>query len=118
MEGATGAATALAWCSKCGQRLETRGDGPLAKAVHQRTGDERGAPDGHIAAPIDFEPQIWKDARELRSLYGGVFLVTGRLGILRADWADPPAGAVVEHYTGRTREELEAKLDAAIGGLR
>jgi hypothetical protein len=113
----TGTATGMRWCSKCGELVEV-GEGMLARAVHKRTGRERGAPDGHIAAPIEFEPLLWRQAREVREMYGATFTVTARLGILRADWADPPAGAVVPHYTGRTRGELEAKLDAALGGAR
>ena len=117
MEGATGAATAPRWCRKCGQQVEV-GGGELAKAVHKKTGLERGAPDGHVAAPIDFQPTLWRHARETEAKYDGLFSVTAHLGMLRADWADPPRGVTMPHYTGRTREELEAKLDAAIGGLR
>jgi hypothetical protein len=110
----TSTATGLRWCSRCGQPVEVDGDGPLAKAVHKATGREQGYPDGHVAAPLDFEPLLWRHAREIKARYGGVFDVTARLGILRADWADPPAGAVVQHYTGRTPDELTAKLDAAL----
>lgn len=112
--GEAGVATSLRWCRWCGQQVEERGG--EAPAVHKKTGLERGSPDGHLAAPLDFEPVLWRWAREVAVKYKGVFAVTARLGILRADWADPPPGAVVEHYTARDRDGLVAKLDAALGG--
>lgn len=103
------------WCRWCGQQVSVSGDGPVAKAVHAATGLERGEPDGHAAAPIDFEPQIWADAREIAAVYGGVFTVTARFGKLRADWANLPPGAWAEHYTADGRDELTRKLDTALG---
>lgn len=114
--GEAGVATSLRWCRWCGQQVEERGTPPLVKAVHKKTGLERGSPDGHLAAPLDFEPALWRWAREVRERYKGVFEVTARLGVLRADWADLPPGAVAEHYTARDRDGLVAKLDAALGG--
>lgn len=87
----------------------------MPRAVHTATGLERGEPDGHPAAPIDFEPQIWVDAREISAMYGGVFTVTARLGILRADWANLPPGTWAEHYTGHDKDELTRKLNQALG---
>ena len=91
------------------------GAAPLAKAVHKATGLERGTPDGHLAAPIEFEPTLWRWARELTAAYRGVFRVTARLGVLRADWDNLPPGTTAGHYTARDRDGLVAKLDAALG---
>jgi len=103
--------TGLQWCRWCGQesRYEGGGEPSMRKAVHSGTGRERGE-DGHLAAPQDFEPVLWKAVRELRAEFGGRFAFTARLGILRADW-EPPTG---EHFTGGTAGELRGKLVAAL----
>ena len=102
------------WCRWCGERVEYdggEGDPAMRKAVHAGTGREKG-PDGHLAAPQDFEPPLWKAARELTAEFGRRFTVTARLGLLRAD-PDPPTG---RHFTGKTAEELRARLLEALAG--
>jgi len=91
------------WCRRCGQPARRDGDAdedPLVRrAVHAATGDERGAPDGHLVAPVDFEPPLWRAAREIAAEFRGLFTLTARLGVLRADWADPPLRVTARHYT-------------------
>lgn len=113
----TGREPAGPWCQWCGQFVIRAGreeEGGLAHAVHALTGLEQ-APDGHLAAPIDHEPLLWKDAREVTAEYDGIFTVTARFRILRADWARLPAGgSPVTHYEARDRKALAALLDAAL----
>jgi hypothetical protein len=108
------------WCRRCGQPVELLGgdaDPLLRRAVHAATGDERGGPEGHLAAPADFEPPLWRAARELRAEFGGVFEVGARFGVLRADWADRPHGVAVPHYTAEgigAEAAMRAKLRRAL----
>lgn len=103
-----------AWCRWCGERVEYEGgegDPAMRKAVHAGSGRERGG-DGHLAAPQDFEPALWRDAREMAAEFGGRFAFTAKGGILRAD-PDPPTG---RHFTGKTADELRARLRAVLAG--
>jgi hypothetical protein len=110
------------WCRRCGQRvvLATGGDPEYSKAVHAVTGNERGNPDGHLAAPVDAEPPLWRAAREIAARYGGAFTVEARFGFLRADWSDlaVPPGVTAAHYEADTDAEMYTKLDAAVRGTR
>lgn len=109
------------WCRRCGKRVTVTGDDPqLGKAVHTATGSETGAPDGHLAAPMDYEPPIWKAAREAAAEYGGAFIVEARFGFLRADWSPKllPVGAAAAHYEAPTADELRRKLDQAVAGTQ
>jgi hypothetical protein len=115
------ARAAVLWCSRCGQPVKLAdGDGiedEYRKAVHAATGRETG-PDGHLAAPVDHEPPLWKDARELAAEYGGVFAVTARFGFLRAEWSHVRPGALAAHFEADDREQMRRKLDAAIDARR
>ena len=110
------------WCNHCGEAVRLEGDEDeeplLRRAVHARSGLERGE-FGHVAAPIREEPARWAAVRRLRAQYGRWFSLDARFG-LRADWANPPRGAMVAHYTasgpgaeGELREKLRAALSAA-----
>jgi hypothetical protein len=102
------------WCNRCGQPVLLAGDDDmpvsLRKAVHAATGAEKGAPDGHIAAPIDYEPPLWQAARELEAETGGLFTVSARYGFLRADRADLAPGVVAAHFTASDKAEMQVKL--------
>jgi hypothetical protein len=106
------------WCNRCGQPvlLEGDDDAPVAlrKALHAATGAEKGAPDGHIAAPIDYEPPLWEAARELEAETGGLFSVSARFGFLRADWKKLAPGVVAAHYTADDKAEMQVKLRRAL----
>lgn len=121
MEDGTGAPL---WCRRCGQPARRDGDGDedpqLRRAVHAATGDERGGPEGHLVAPVDFEPPLWKAAREITADFRGLFVLSARLGVLRADWADPPRGVTARPYTAdglgadaKMRAQLRRALIAA-----
>jgi hypothetical protein len=108
------------WCRRCGKRVTLTGSDPqFGKAVHTASERELGD-DGHMVAPIDYEPPLWKAAREIAAGYGGAFTVSARLGILRADWTPEAVGPGVTaaHYTAPTEQELRRKLDAAVAGTR
>jgi hypothetical protein len=118
MSGVTEATGATGWwCSRCGRPALLEGDdgapGALRKAVHAATGAENG-PDGHAAAPVGCEPPLWRAARELEAETGGLFAVSARFGFLRADWADPPPGAVAGHYTADDHAAMRARLRRAL----
>lgn len=107
------------WCRRCGEPVLRDGDGDphLRRAVHAATGMERGGPEGHLAAPVDFEPPLWRAARELGAEFGGDFEISARFGVLRADWADRPRGVTAPHYTAagmRAQEEMRATLRRAL----
>jgi hypothetical protein len=109
------------WCRRCGKpvRVDGADDGEpeLRRAVHAATGDERGGPEGHIAAPVDCEPPLWRAARELRAEFRGLFDFSARFAVLRADWADLPHTAVAPHYTTsgpNALEEMRGKLRRAL----
>jgi hypothetical protein len=106
------------WCSRCGQPVELLGrdDVPvsLRKAVHAATGDERGAPDGHPAAPVGYEPPLWQAARELDAETGGLFSFLVSFGRLRADWKDLPPGVLAAHYTASDKAEMRLQLRRAL----
>ena len=109
------------WCRRCGQPVRLIGEEVVEdgfrKAVHAATGQERG-PDTHLAAPVDYEPPLWKDARELTAKYGGVFVIGARFDFLRAEWARVPPGTAVAHFEADDREQMRRKLDAAIDARR
>lgn len=109
------------WCRRCGKPVlvDDIGDGEpeLRRAVHAATGDERGGPERHIAAPVDCEPPLWAAARVLRDQFRGLFDFDARFGILRADWADLPCGALAPHYTTsgpNALEDMRGKLRRAL----
>jgi hypothetical protein len=109
------------WCRRCGRPVLVDGGGDdepeLRRAVHAATGDERGGPEGHIAAPVDYEPPLWAAARELRGQFRGLFDFDARFNILRADWADLPHGTVAPHYTTsgpNALEDMRGKLRHAL----
>lgn len=99
------------WCRRCGKPVlvDDIGDGEpeLRRAVHAATRDERGGPEGHLAAPVDCEPPLWAAARELREEFRGLFDFDARFQILRADWADLPHGSLAAHYTTSGPDALE-----------
>jgi hypothetical protein len=105
------------WCRHCGQpvRIDGGDDKPirLRKAVHAATGLERGLPEGHLAAPIDFEPPLWKAAREITAETGGLLDISARFGFLRADWKLRP-GVVAGHFEAGTEQEMRQKLRRAL----
>jgi hypothetical protein len=118
-----GAASCAArwWCRWCGRQVTVTGADPqFAKAIHMKTGSETGPPDGHVAAPIDYEPPMWKAARELADDYHGAFTLSARFGILRADWSAKAIGPGVTaaHYTAPDEEDMRRQLDAAVAGTR
>lgn len=110
------------WCRHCGQPARHVGGGGEVpenrRAVHALTGRERGDGDPHIAAPVNYEPPLWKAAREITAAYRGAFRVTARFRLLRADWStrlvDP--GVTPEHFTSHSAEEMYAQLDATTAG--
>jgi hypothetical protein len=106
-----GTAVAL-WCRWCGKRVRLAGDGEpeMRKAVHSASGRETGE-DGHIAAPQDSEPPLWKAARELEAEFGGAFRISARFGFLRADWADV---VTPEHFEAADADEMRPRLKAAL----
>jgi len=106
------------WCRRCGKRVTVTGDDPdLARAVHAGSGQEQGA-DGHLAAPVGFEPEPWRTAREVAADYGGAFDVDARLGLLCAYWKPGAAGPGVTagHYTAHDEAEMRRQLDIAVAG--
>jgi hypothetical protein len=112
----TQAGTGL-WCNRCGRPVELGGDenlpAPMRKAVHAATGAEKGD-DGHLAAPVDREPPLWKAARELKEETGGLFAFDARFGFLRADWANLRPGVVAVHYTADDKAAMRLKLRRAL----
>jgi hypothetical protein len=108
------------WCKRCGMpALAIGGDGDpdLSRDVHAATGDERGGPERHIVAKVDFEPPLWAAARVLRAQFRGLFDFDARFGVLRADWADLPRGVTLPHYTTSgpgALEEMRGKLRRAL----
>lgn len=107
------------WCRHCGAPVLLVGGiavpDQFRKAVHAATGRER-APDGHLAAPLDYEPPLWKAARELAAEFEGVFTVRARFGFLRADWARLPPGVIAGHFEAPEEKDMRWKLKAAIAG--
>src|ERR1700678_2817482 len=97
-----GVGSAEWWCSRCGKPVRLGGDKTLPvtlrPAYHEATGSETGAPDGHLALPVEYEPPLWKAARELEEETGGLFALDARSGFLRADWANRPAAKVAGNY--------------------
>ena len=114
-------AGAQRWCRRCGKRVTVTGDDPqLGNAAHTATGSETGPPDGHLAAPMDYEPPIWKAAREIAAEYGGAFTLDARFGFLRADWS-PLAigpGVTAAHYTAPDEADMLRQLDQAVAGTQ
>ena len=106
---------------RCGQPVRLIGpeavEEGFRRAVHAATGREQG-PDTHLAAPIGYEPPLWKDARELAAEYGGVFVIGARFDFLHAEWARVPPGAVVPHYEADDKAGMRHRLDAAIDAHR
>jgi hypothetical protein len=108
------------WCRRCGMpALAIGGDGDpdLSRDVHAATGDERGGPERHLVAKVDFEPPLWRAVRELRGQYRGLFDFDARFGVLRADWSDLPRGVTLPHYTTsgeNALEEMRCKLGNAL----
>ncbi len=106
------------WCARCGKRVRLAGGeglpAQLRKAVHAATGLEAGD-NGHLAAPADSEPPLWKSARILAAEFGGAFDIGAWFGFLRADWANLPAGAIAGHFEADDEEGLRLKLKAAAG---
>lgn len=100
------------WCSVCGERAAADAAG---KAVHAADGRKLAA-DGHRVAAVDLEPELWAAARAVAADYRGVFRVTARFGILRADWLVKATGPGVTsvNYTAPSEWELRALLDAAV----
>ena len=106
------------WCNRCGQPVYLGGDEGLPEtlrpAYHAATGSETGAPDGHLVAPVDYEPTLWKWARELKAETGGLFTFDARFGFLRADWANPDPRRVASHYTADDKAAMRLKLRRAL----
>lgn len=114
---ATQAAAARWWCRRCGKQVTISGSEPeISKAVHAATGLELGA-DGHLVAPIDHEPPLWKAAREIQADYAGTFEVDAKFGFLRADWVVSGGGTPV-HFEARTEQEMRARLAEAVAVSR
>jgi len=105
------------WCRWCGKKVLLIGPADLheqyRKAVHAATGFEQGGLDKHNAAPQNYEPPLWRSARILTAEFDGVFDISARFNMLRADWA---GGGVAEHFIADSEEELRGKLTAAFTG--
>jgi len=106
-------AAAGPWCAWCGDTLRLSGDAPPV-AVHSLNG-QRKHPDGHVVLVVDREPPLWQAAREIAEMFAGLFDVTARFRVLRADWRNPPLG-LVDHYEADGNDEMVAKLTAALAG--
>jgi len=113
----TQAAAPQWWCRQCGKRVTISGGDPeISRAIHAATGRELGA-DGHLVAPIDHEPPLWKAAREIAADYAGTFEVDAKFGFLRADWVVGGGGTPV-HFEARTEKEMRARLAEAVAVSR
>lgn len=101
------------WCARCGKRAAEAG----GTAVHAATGSRTG-PDGHPVAPVPCEPPLWHAAREIAADYAGVFDVSARFGILRADWSlrALSPGVTAGHYEAHDEAELRRILRQATAG--
>jgi hypothetical protein len=110
------------WCRRCGQPVRLEGGEAVEegyrKAVHAATGLETGGPEGHLAAPVDHEPPLWKAARELAGEYEGAFTLDARFGFLRADWKRVPPGDLAAHFEADGKEQMRRRLDAAVAAAR
>lgn len=123
------AQAAAQWCRRCGQPVRLAGgdrvEDEFRKAVHADTGQEGGRPDGHLAAPISYEPPLWRAARVLGAEFPE-FHLDAWLGILRADWANLPVAAVAAHFTvpgtdaeaAEAEQQMRRKLKAALAAVQ
>lgn len=100
------------WCADCGKLVTAT----AGKAVHAARGNPLGYPDGHRAAPVDREPELWRAARRIAADYGGMFTLTARFGILRADWQPGKtlSPGTPAHYTAPGEAAMRYQLNAAV----
>jgi hypothetical protein len=101
------------WCRKCEQPVTVTGDPWIGKAVHTTTDAETG-PDGHLAAPINLDPALRKEALAIEAEFEGAFDVSAQFGFFRGDWANLPPGAVAVHYESDNADGLRLQLRVAL----
>jgi hypothetical protein len=63
---------------------------------------------------VTAEPPLWAAARGIAARYGGIFHVSARDEVLRADYAHPPTGVTMPCHTAYDEATMIAKLDAAV----
>jgi hypothetical protein len=113
------------WCRLCKEPVRLLGPGlwPESRnAVHAATGQEKGPGHGsggrHLAVPVDEDPVLRAEADEVEIEFGGVFVLSVRFRIFRAEWAPAcaPVGAV--HFEARSAAEMRGHLATAIAFAR